>query len=218
MLSDFGVGGTFIVLFVRENIQHTMEMSSAKRFRRNRKILDYSIIDWEGLTEDSVLLPSEHDILMKEKQHEIEDRILNKREEGLTIVETENKGRGVIANKTFCVGDFVVEYAGDLIYLKTANQREIQYCNDPNVGCYMFYFSHSGVRYCIDATEENGRMGRLVNHSKNNYNCQMKVIKIGGRPYLMLTASRNIFKGEEILYDYGDRSKGSLLCHSWLKS
>ncbi|CAC5384254.1 SETD8 [Mytilus coruscus] len=193
-------------------------MSSAKKFRRNRKILDYSIIEWEGLTEDSILFPSEHDLLMKAKQYEIEDKILNKREEGLSIVETENKGRGVIANKTFCLGDFVVEYAGDLIDLKTAYQREIQYCNDPVVGCYMFYFSHSGVRYCIDATAENGRVGRLVNHSRTNYNCKMKVTEIEGRPYLILTASRNIFNGEEILYDYGDRSKESLLFHSWLKS
>lgn len=59
-------------------------------------------------------------------------------------------------------------------------------------------------------------MGRLINHSKNG-NCQTKLHDINGVPHLILTASRNIDEGEELLYDYGDRSKASIAAHPWLK-
>lgn len=74
---------------------------------------------------------------------------------------------------------------------------------------FFFYFS-------VDATKETGRLGRLINHSKNG-NCQTKLHDINGVPHLILIASRNIDEGEELLYDYGDRSKASIAAHPWLK-
>lgn len=68
----------------------------------------------------------------------------------------------------------------------------------------------------VDATKETGRMGRLINHSKTG-NCQTKLHDINGTPHLILVASRDIDKGEELLYDYGDRSKASIAAHPWLK-
>ena len=65
------------------------------------------------------------------------------------VVEIENKGRGVIASKIFKRGDFVVEYAGDLIDLKTAKQKEADYSKDPDIGCYMYYFTHKSVNYWL---------------------------------------------------------------------
>lgn len=76
---------------------------------------------------------------------------------------------------------------------------------------YFFSFSPS-----VDATNETGRLGRLINHSKNG-NCQTKLHDINGIPHLILVASRDIGKNEELLYDYGDRSKASLEAHPWLK-
>lgn len=35
-------------------------------------------------------------------------------------------------------------------------------------------------------------------------------------PRLVLFAKDNIAKGEEVTYDYGDRSKESLIHHPWL--
>ena len=70
----------------------------------------------------------------------------------------------------------------------------------------------------IDATEESGRLGRLINHSKTAGNCHTKLTEINNKPYLMLIASRDIAVGEELLYDYGDRNKDSLESHPWLKS
>lgn len=68
----------------------------------------------------------------------------------------------------------------------------------------------------VDATKETGRLGRLVNHSKAG-NCQTKLHPINGSPHLILVASRDINADEELLYDYGDRSKASVLAHPWLK-
>ena len=74
-------------------------------------------------------------------------------QDGLKIVEFPGKGRGIVATKTFERNDFVVEYKGDLITPQEAKTREEKFENDPDVGCYMYYFVHGGIRYCIDATK-----------------------------------------------------------------
>ncbi|XP_069134860.1 LOW QUALITY PROTEIN: N-lysine methyltransferase KMT5A-like [Argopecten irradians] len=155
--------------------------------------------------------------LEKEILTDIEDKILNKKEEGLKIVEMENKGRGIVSTKAFKRGDFVVEYAGDLIALSDAKEKERMYSEDPETGCYMYYFRHKNNSYCIDATAESGRLGRLINHSKTAANCRTKLVEVNNKPYLTLVAARDISLGEELLYDYGDRSKTSLESHPWLK-
>ena len=63
------------------------------------------------------------------------------------IVDFENKGRGVVAAKTFYRGDFVVEYAGDLISIAEAKAREDEYAKDPTKGCYMYYFNFHNKKY-----------------------------------------------------------------------
>lgn len=67
----------------------------------------------------------------------------------------------------------------------------------------------------IDATAETGRLGRLVNHSRNG-NLIPRSITIDNKPRLVLLAKDDIKIGEELLYDYGDRSKESLEHHPWL--
>lgn len=68
----------------------------------------------------------------------------------------------------------------------------------------------------VDATKETERLGRLINHSKNG-NCQTRVHNINDVPHLILVASRDIKAEEELLYDYGDRSKEAVAAHPWLK-
>ena len=70
----------------------------------------------------------------------------------------------------------------------------------------------------VDATAESPYLGRLLNHSRLDNNCQTKVVDINNRPFLILVASRDIKQGEELLYDYGDRSKDAVEAHPWLKS
>lgn len=67
----------------------------------------------------------------------------------------------------------------------------------------------------MDATAESGRLGRLVNHSRNG-NLATRTISLDGKPHLVLIAKDDIAIGEEVTYDYGDRSKESLKYHPWL--
>ncbi|KAL3271694.1 hypothetical protein HHI36_022166 [Cryptolaemus montrouzieri] len=153
--------------------------------------------------------------VLEEKQRCLEKALRNNVEDGLKICYFEDKGRGVVAEKPFSKGEFVVEYSGDLIDIPEAKKREEMYAMDQNTGCYMYYFKHNNQQYCIDATPESDRLGRLVNHSRNG-NLQTRTISVDGKPRLVLIAKENIQIGEEILYDYGDRSKESLKHHPWL--
>ena len=84
----------------------------------------------------------------------------------------------VISDKLFW-GDFVVEYAGDLITPKEAEVRNEKYSkNTDKYGCYMYYFLHKGSNWCIDATIESGKYGRLLNHSRKTPNCATKILEV----------------------------------------
>ncbi|XP_029998671.1 lysine methyltransferase 5Ab [Sphaeramia orbicularis] len=178
------------------------------RAPQNKKVTDYYPIRRSNRKTKAELKSEEH-------KH-IDDLIKNGIEEGLQIKHIEGKGRGVFAVKSFKKGDFVVEYHGDLLHLAEAKIREAQYAQDPTTGCYMYYFQYQSKTYCVDATKETNRLGRLVNHSKSG-NCQTRLHPIDGTPHLILVASRDIDAEEELLYDYGDRSKASILAHPWLK-
>jgi [histone H4]-lysine20 N-methyltransferase SETD8 len=67
----------------------------------------------------------------------------------------------------------------------------------------------------IDATAETGKLGRLVNHSRNG-NLITKTVMVGNSPHLVLIAKDDLEKGVELTYDYGDRSKEALQHHPWL--
>lgn len=68
----------------------------------------------------------------------------------------------------------------------------------------------------MDATSESRRLGRLVNHSRSQGNLIPKVVEVEDRPHLLLVARVDIAPGDELLYDYGDRSRVSLKYHPWL--
>uniref|UniRef100_A0A674P7W9 [histone H4]-lysine(20) N-methyltransferase n=1 Tax=Takifugu rubripes TaxID=31033 RepID=A0A674P7W9_TAKRU len=175
---------------------------------QNRKVTDFFPVRRSNRKTKSELKSEEH--------RHLDGIIKSGTEDGLRVRHIEGKGRGVFALNGFQKGDFVVEYHGDLLELSEAKKREAQYAEDPKTGCYMYYFQYQTKTYCVDATKETGRLGRLVNHSKAG-NCQTKLHPINGSPHLILVASRDIRADEELLYDYGDRSKASVLAHPWLK-
>lgn len=156
-------------------------------------------------------------VILEEKQKSLEDAVLSEKEDGLQIHVFPGKGRGIVTTRLFRKGEFVVEYSGDLIDMNEAKKREKLYAADQNTGCYMYYFQHKGQSYCVDATAESSRLGRLVNHSRSG-NLAPKVIEIEDRPHLLLVARFDILPGKELLYDYGDRSSLSLKYHPWLAS
>ncbi|CAL1616588.1 unnamed protein product [Knipowitschia caucasica] len=181
---------------------------SENKAPQNKKVTDYFPIRRSNRKTKAELKSEEH-------KH-LDDLIKNGVEEGMVVNEIEGKGRGVFAATGFKKGDFVVEYYGDLLELSEAKAREAEYGLDPSTGCYMYYFQYQTKTYCVDATRESGRMGRLINHSKSG-NCQTRLHPIDGTPHLILVASRDIAADEELLYDYGDRSKESISAHPWLK-
>jgi histone-lysine N-methyltransferase SETD8 len=126
------------------------------------------------------------------------------------------KGRGVFTTTSFIKGDFLCEYAGEVISYVEAQKREIKYANDSTKGCFMYYFKHNDKKLCVDATLETNRLGRLINHSKFFSNCHAKVFEIEKMPYLVIYASREIVSGDELLFDYGDRNRKSLESYPWL--
>jgi len=177
--------------------------------QQNRKVTDYYPIRRSSRK-------SKAELKSEEQQH-VEDLIKNNVEDGLEVRHLEGKGRGVFASKEFRKGQFVVEYHGDLIEMEEAKRRELAYAQDPATGCYMYYFQFHNKTYCVDATRETERLGRLINHSSKSGNCQTKLQSVGDTPHLILVASRLITAGEEMLYDYGDRSRDAIAAHPWLK-
>lgn len=137
----------------------------------------------------------------------------------LVVKTTEEKGRGIYANMDITKGKFIVEYAGDLMTMEDGVIRETEYTRNPEIGCYIYFFEFSGKRYCIDATAESGRYGRLLNHSKTQGNCKTRLVEHPeGIPRLIIEAKRDIKKDEELTYDYGDRNSQSIKNHPWLKN
>ncbi|XP_034740143.1 histone-lysine N-methyltransferase, H3 lysine-36 specific-like isoform X5 [Etheostoma cragini] len=102
------------------------------------------------------------------------------------------KGRGVFALEPIHKGSFLLEYRGVLKKTeKTTAWNE-----------YTYVFKHKGTEHCIDASSEDGTLGRLVNDAEKP-NAKMKKIEVDGVPSLCLFAIVDIEEGQEITYDYG---------------
>jgi len=155
--------------------------------------------------------------LLAEETEKIVEHLRKDSDDGLGIEEAEipGKGRGIVATRDFKKGEFVVEHAGKLISKESANAREEQYGVDKGC-CYMFYFVHQGKNLCIDETEETGRLGRLLNHSRKHPNLDTKVIAVDGAPRLYMVAKVDIKAGVELLFDYGETRKEVIAANPWL--
>lgn len=125
------------------------------------------------------------------------------------------KGRGVFAMRPFKRDEPICEYSGELISSQEAKRREELYSKNPSAGCFMYYFTFKMKRLwyvgfsnsydckhtaymqlvqifvpSVDATYNDGRPGRLVNHSrmKKLANVIAKVVDVEGTPHLYLIA------------------------------
>ena len=115
--------------------------------------------------------------LERKEQLEAVLRTRNDEDLDLEVVEIEGKGRGVLARKRFTKGEPVVEYKGKVVTVKEGEKKMRKL--SPNVANIMISETFSGSRcsqsFCVDATTETGRFGRLVNHSYKSPNIQIKV-------------------------------------------
>ncbi|XP_030211368.1 uncharacterized protein LOC115542982 isoform X3 [Gadus morhua] len=110
------------------------------------------------------------------------------------------KGRGVFATKRFEKGDFVVEYRGEIISFEECQSKKYS----TTESTYLYEFEWKNHRWCIDASREDGSLGRLANDDHKSPNCVMKKVSVNDRVHLCLFALRNIEPGTEIVYNYGD--------------
>ena len=104
--------------------------------------------------------------VLKEQMERIEAGLAVKddRKLGLRIAHSQLKGRGIKvwilfedirfiylfdlkSTKPFCKGEFVMEYVGNLIDMKTAKVLEAKYSMDTTTGCYMYYFRTQDKQY-----------------------------------------------------------------------
>uniref|UniRef100_A0AC35TLY9 [histone H4]-lysine(20) N-methyltransferase n=1 Tax=Rhabditophanes sp. KR3021 TaxID=114890 RepID=A0AC35TLY9_9BILA len=155
--------------------------------------------------------------LEKEKQICMQEAILTGKNESLLNVYTDEvKGRGIKAAVAFKKNDFVVEYKGNLIEARLAAKLEQKYAKNESIGSYMYFFKHKGKSYCVDATKESPFKARLINHSVLKPNLKTKVVDYGPSFHLILLAIRDIEEGEELLYDYGDRTTSTVAGNPWL--
>ncbi|XP_032391770.1 uncharacterized protein LOC116701860 isoform X1 [Etheostoma spectabile] len=115
------------------------------------------------------------------------------------------KGRGVFTHKAIEPSTFVVEYRGNIFsHEDTTPKKKWDTLNN-----FLFRFSWKGAQWCVDASKEDGTLGRLVNDDHVSPNCEMKTVVCEGKPHLCLFAVTEISPGEEITYNYGDS------CYPW---
>ena len=128
------------------------------------------------------------------------------------------KGRGIVATAKIAKGSFVCEYVGELLSPEEAKEREEAYEEQGEFdSSYMYYFQSGERKHCIDATVDNGRLGRLINHSKLNANLTTRKLVINKVPRLFFVAKYDIQARAELLFPYGDNRPDILKQHDWLK-
>jgi histone-lysine N-methyltransferase SETD8 len=167
----------------------------------------------------NILGPAHSERLRRLREYKMKEAIRIPEDDtnlGLSVKMFPNKGRGVIADKSFVKDDFIVEYSGDLLTFKEWKIREKAYKENSEIGSYVVKFKHNDKICFLDATKETPRLGRLVNHSRVHANCTLKKVVIDQKPHIILVASKDIESGTEIRYDYMDRDSASLMHNPWL--
>ena len=105
-------------------------------------------------------------------------------------------GYGLFANEVICEGEYIGEYIGELTSDKAANERDLIY--DEVEVTYMFMLNSFFV---LDSWEFGNKL-RYANHSTKDSNCVADIIYACGQYKVVLKATKNIKRFNEILFDY----------------
>ncbi|XP_068502984.1 histone-lysine N-methyltransferase ASHH3 isoform X4 [Phaseolus vulgaris] len=115
----------------------------------------------------------------------------------MKLVKTEKCGSGIVADEDIKLGEFVIEYVGEVIDDKTCEER---LWNMKHRGETNFYLCEINRDMVIDATYK-GNKSRYINHSCCP-NTEMQKWIIDGETRIGIFATRDIQKGEHLTYDY----------------
>lgn len=123
----------------------------------------------------------------------------------LEVKDIYGKGRGVFATETICKGDFICEYRTKRVYHPTLKPKYEKEYQTNNEGCYLLE-AVQGRRLVFDATRCYDQYGRYINHTRRGANCRYwRPLMVRGKFRVGFIATREVKKGEELLYDYGIR-------------
>ena len=139
---------------------------------------------------------------------------------GLQVSTFQDRGRGIVATTQFPRGVVVCHYDGTVISGKMA-QEYIRHQEESGADTsYTLDFLRSR-KHVIDALHGSG-LGRLINHGRKHPNLKAVGRILGGNLYLLFETVRKILPGDELLYNYGQRSyttkEGERIRPEWLNS
>ena len=124
----------------------------------------------------------------------------------LQVIELGSKGWGLVTKRNLTQGQFICEYAGEVLGTEVARARAQRQTAAGKANYILVLREHSGgvevSRTIVDPTVV-GNIGRYLNHSCSP-NLTMLPIRVDSTvPRLALFASRDILEGEELCFDYG---------------
>ena len=130
----------------------------------------------------------------------------------LDITTGGSAGRGVVAGEAIQKGDFICEYMTSQVF-PAKKREEVEARHEANgLGCYIVETQHSVPGFghlCFDATERFHHPGRYINHVAKGPNARLtRPFEVRGKVRIGFLALTDIPEGEELCYDYGDRSGG----------
>lgn len=131
---------------------------------------------------------------------------------GIITGRSDIHGIGLFTLTGYRKGDFIIEYAGDLIRTPLADIREVRY-DAAGLGTYFFKINEQQI---VDATVHSNR-ARFTNHSCDP-NMIAIIIHVRGRDLVVLQATRDIPKLAELTFDYKlpyEDTKVQCLCNAW---
>lgn len=127
------------------------------------------------------------------------------------------RGRGVFACSLIVQNQVVCNFEGK--YMSGTEGEEMYQVIG---GCYFFNFHFNSKYHYIDASEENGTYGRLINHSALHANLKPvpQIVLEGNQPEIIFVAMRDIVVGEELFWNYGKKANLEFYdtCHCTLCS
>lgn len=122
----------------------------------------------------------------------------------LKIFQTDSKGLGLKTEKEISSGTFICEYAGEVIGLEEAKERQMKNKSEKKMN-YIFilneHFENKDLVTCVDPSVI-GNIGRYINHSCEPNSAVVPVRVNDPVPWLCIFATRDIKANEEICYDY----------------
>ena len=130
----------------------------------------------------------------------------------LEICPGESASREVLAAEKIAKGQFVCEYKTSDVYdVKDRPEKEARHEKN-GLGCFIIETQHAVPGFghlCFDASERFHHPGRYINHVAKGPNLRLtRPFEVRSKVRIGFLALRDIPKGEELCYDYGDRSGG----------